>query len=75
MRTLRVGLAQINVTVGDITGNEKKIIAAIAQGREWGVDVLAVPELAMSGYPPEDLLLKPHLSRRTCEALRAGAPR
>ena len=56
---VRIALAQINTTVGDLPGNEAKIVSAIAHARELGVDVVAFPELAVSGYPPEDLLLKP----------------
>lgn len=56
--SLRVGLAQINMTVGDIAGNTAKIIDGIAEARERGTDVVVFPELAITGYPPEDLLLK-----------------
>ncbi len=56
--TLRVALAQINTKVGDLSGNADKIIANIAQAREQGADVAVFPELAVTGYPPEDLLLK-----------------
>jgi NAD+ synthase (glutamine-hydrolysing) len=59
MRRLRLGMAQINTTVGDFKGNTKKILKAIADGSALGVDLLTFPELAMCGYPPEDLLLKP----------------
>ena len=59
MRLLRIGLAQINSTVGDLDGNTAKIVAAIARARELGVDLLAFPEMCVPGYPPEDLLLKP----------------
>ncbi len=59
MRMLRLGLAQINVTVGDLDGNFARVVQAIAGARERGVDVLVFPELVMTGYPPEDLLLKP----------------
>lgn len=55
---LRVGMAQINMKVGDLTGNTDKIIANIAQARQSGADVVVFPELAVTGYPPEDLLLK-----------------
>jgi NAD+ synthase (glutamine-hydrolysing) len=55
---LRVALAQINMTVGDLDGNSAKIIANIASARESGADVVVFPELAVTGYPPEDLLLK-----------------
>ena len=56
--SLRVALAQINTTVGDLNGNAAKIIANIAAAREAGADVVVFPELAVTGYPPEDLLLK-----------------
>jgi len=56
--SLRVALGQINTTVGDLDGNARKIIANIAAARERGADVVVFPELAVTGYPPEDLLLK-----------------
>jgi NAD+ synthase (glutamine-hydrolysing) len=59
MRTLRIGLCQINTTVGDIEGNTKKILDRIAVGKKRGVDLLVFPEMAVTGYPPEDLLLMP----------------
>ncbi len=58
MRTLRVALAQIDTTVGDIAGNTAKIIAWIGRARDLGADVVAFPELAVTGYPPEDLVLR-----------------
>ena len=59
MRRLRIGLAQINTTVGDFAGNTQKITRAIADARSSGIDLLAFPELTICGYPPEDLLFKP----------------
>ena len=56
---LRVALAQINVTVGDLVGNTQKIWAAMQEAYELGAHVVCMPELALTGYPPEDLLLKP----------------
>jgi NAD+ synthase (glutamine-hydrolysing) len=58
-RRLRIGMAQINATVGDFTGNERKIIRAVDEAKSLGVDILTFPELAVCGYPPEDLLFKP----------------
>jgi NAD+ synthase (glutamine-hydrolysing) len=58
MKALRVGLAQINTTVGDLPGNTAKIIDWIGRARDLGVDVVAFPELAVTGYPPEDLVLR-----------------
>lgn len=58
MKRLRVGLSQINSSVGDIAGNAKKIIESMERARAMDVDILCFPELAVTGYPPEDLLLK-----------------
>src|SRR5215217_5304170 len=55
---LRVALAQINPTVGDIRGNARKIFEQIARARDEGAALVVFPELALTGYPPEDLLLK-----------------
>src|SRR3954453_4057482 len=62
MRTepLRVALAQINATVGDIQGNAAKIRDYIGRARDEGAQLVVFPELALTGYPPEDLLLKTH---------------
>jgi NAD+ synthase (glutamine-hydrolysing) len=59
MTRLRVALGQINPVVGDLGGNAERIIAALGQAEEAGADVAVFPELAITGYPPEDLLLKP----------------
>ena len=59
MHRLRIALAQINVTVGDLDGNKRKILHYLDRARELGVDLIAFPELVITGYPPEDLLLKP----------------
>jgi NAD+ synthase (glutamine-hydrolysing) len=59
MNRLRIALAQINPTVGDLAGNEQKILTHITRARDLGSDIVAFPELAIPGYPPEDLLLKP----------------
>ncbi|HUP90288.1 MAG TPA: NAD+ synthase [Longimicrobiales bacterium] len=56
---LRVALAQMNVTVGDLTGNAAGIARRIEEARDAGAHIVAFPELAITGYPPEDLLLKP----------------
>jgi len=56
---LRVALAQINVTVGDLEGNTQKILAYMRQAHAAGSHIVCTPELALTGYPPEDLLLKP----------------
>lgn len=56
---LRVALAQVNTTVGDLVGNTCKIIDSMQQAYASGAHMVCFPELALSGYPPEDLLLKP----------------
>jgi NAD+ synthase (glutamine-hydrolysing) len=70
MRTLRIALAQINPTVGDFEGNVSKIIDYIKKARKEGADVVAFPELAITGYPPEDLLLKPKFIEDNLEAMK-----
>ena len=60
---LRLALAQLDVTVGDLEGNEARIREAAARAREAGARLVLFPELALTGYPPEDLLLKEHLLR------------
>jgi len=59
VRTLRLGLAQINTTVGDLDGNAAKVLEYVGRARELGVDLLSFPEMTITGYPPEDLLLRP----------------
>jgi NAD+ synthase (glutamine-hydrolysing) len=69
METIRVGLAQINTTVGDLEGNTCLILDYLGRALEAGVDLVAFPELAVTGYPPEDLLLKPHFVRQNLKML------
>jgi NAD+ synthase (glutamine-hydrolysing) len=59
MRVLRIGLSQLNPTVGDLDGNFEKVVRAIEAARAQSVDLLALPEMVLPGYPPEDLLLRP----------------
>lgn len=66
---MRIGLAQINVTVGDFGGNTKKILQAVDDARSLGVDLLTFPELAICGYPPEDLLLKSQFIEKNLKCL------
>jgi NAD+ synthase (glutamine-hydrolysing) len=56
---MRIALGQYNFAVGDIDGNRDRIIDAIGRARSAGVSVIAFPEMALTGYPPEDLLFKP----------------
>jgi NAD+ synthase (glutamine-hydrolysing) len=58
MRCFRIALAQINPTVGDLEGNVARILAGLEQARTVGAQLVAFPELAITGYPPEDLLFK-----------------
>ena len=73
MRTFRIAMAQINPTVGDLDGNAGKIIEYIDEGRALGADVIAFPELAITGYPPEDLLFKQGFLRDADECLKQVA--
>ncbi len=69
MKTLRLALAQINATVGDLDGNTEKIVRNIQRAGEAGADIVAFPEMAVTGYPPEDLLLKPRFIDDNLSAL------
>jgi NAD+ synthase (glutamine-hydrolysing) len=60
---LRIALAQLNVVVGDLEGNRTKILTYLTEARETGADLVLFPELATTGYPPEDLLLRPGFVR------------
>ena len=68
MTILRAALAQINTTVGDLKGNTAKTLDYIDKARAQGAHLLAFPELTITGYPPEDLLYRPHLvsENRAC---------
>jgi NAD+ synthase (glutamine-hydrolysing) len=55
---MRIALCQLDFTVGDISGNVRKVLDALAKCRDYGAEIFIFPELALSGYPPEDLLLK-----------------
>ncbi len=75
-RPLRIALGQVNAVVGDIAGNEARIGELIDSARDEGAQVVAFPELAITGYPPEDLLLKEHFladARAAVERLAARA--
>ena len=75
MNTLKIAIAQINLIVGDLAGNAKRILVAAAEAKALGADLLLTPELALCGYPPEDLLLREDFLR-ACEdelALLAAA--
>jgi NAD+ synthase (glutamine-hydrolysing) len=67
--TLTIALAQVDLLVGAVDGNVARIEAACRQAREAGADAVVFPELALTGYPPEDLLLRPGFIQRCGEAL------
>ena len=58
MRPIRIALGQINSTVGDLQGNVDRMLALVREAEEQRADLVAFPELALTGYPPEDLLFK-----------------
>src|SRR5215217_3949269 len=66
---MKVALAQINTVVGDVWGNVEKTAGALERAVEGGADLVAFPELTMTGYPPEDLLLRPSFIRDNLDAL------
>ena len=70
---LRLALAQINPTVGDLKGNVERIVAALSQARRWGAHLVVFPEMAIPGYPPEDLLLMPSFLQANRAALEEVA--
>jgi len=72
---LRVAAAQLNLTVGDLEGNEARIAEAMDRAEESGAQVLLAPELAVSGYPPEDLVLRRDFVEANIAVLRRLARR
>ena len=70
---IRIAMAQFDFLVGDIAGNLEKALSLIAPAREAGADLLLFPELALTGYPPEDLLLRPGFMRSAHQALHSLA--
>jgi NAD+ synthase len=69
--SLKVALAQLNPTVGDVDGNLAKVRAARADAKKQGAELVLTSELVLSGYPPEDLVLKPAFQKRCHEAVEA----
>lgn len=66
---VRIRMAQLNLLVGDVAGNVRQVIATARQARADGVDLVLFPELTLTGYPPEDLLLRPECLRRVDDGL------
>jgi len=70
---MRIALAQVNPTVGDIQGNAAMVIRAVAAAQDQGAGFILLPELVLTGYPPEDLLAKPHFVEEQLDALELVA--
>jgi NAD+ synthase (glutamine-hydrolysing) len=69
MSGMRLALAQIDTVVGDLEGNRERILARLEEARGAGADLVLFPELAVTGYPPEDLLLRPGFLKATAKTL------
>lgn len=69
MRTLRIAMAQMNSTVGDLSGNVRRIKAWLQEAKKAKADLVVFPELALTGSPPEDLLLKSHFIAKNLQAM------
>jgi NAD+ synthase (glutamine-hydrolysing) len=74
MQTFRVSLAQVNPTVGDLNGNVRLVCEYLRKAKKAKADVVAFPELVITGYPPEDLLLKPSFIEANLKALKQAVP-
>jgi NAD+ synthase (glutamine-hydrolysing) len=70
---MRVALAQINTTVGDVWGNVEKAVDALTRATDAGAELVALPELTIPGYPPEDLLMRPTFIKENLRALEEFA--
>jgi len=71
--TVKVAIAQINSTVGDLAGNSAKIADFARRASAQGADIVLTPELSLVGYPPEDLLLRQSFYAKTADTLAALA--
>src|SRR5438046_4977481 len=67
---MRLALAQINTVVGDLAGNRALILSRLDEARQDGAELVLFPELAVTGYPPEDLLLRPGFIRAAQRSLQ-----
>src|SRR5574339_503688 len=69
IRPMKIAIAQMNATVGDMPGNVGRILEFAERARRAGADLMVTPELALCGYPPEDLLLRPDFMEACAGAL------
>jgi len=67
---LRIAMAQINPVVGDISGNAELIKSSVVQASDAGADVIVFPEMVLTGYPVEDLALRPAFRRASIDAIQ-----
>lgn len=74
MRIVRIAMAQMNPTVGDLSGNVRRVLGWIREAKKAKADLIAFPELVITGYPPEDLLLKPQFVDDNLRALQEIIP-
>jgi len=74
MQNFRVALAQLNPTVGDLEGNARRVCSYIQKAKRTKADLVAFPELVLTGYPPEDLLLKPSFADANLKVLKQIVP-
>ena len=72
---MRLALAQIDTVVGDLDGNRDRILGRLEEARAAGAELVLFPELAVTGYPPEDLLLRPGFLRAAARTLTRSPPR
>src|SRR4051812_50070522 len=73
MPRVRVALCQLDTVVGDLDGNVARVLTALDEAESAGADMAVFPELCLTGYPPEDLLLKPRFVADNLEALEKVA--
>ena len=69
IKNLRIAIAQINTVMGDLDGNSRKILSCIKEADSGDIDLIVFPELSITGYPPEDLLLKPYFVKENLRYL------
>src|SRR5438105_162567 len=69
-KTLTITIAQLNFTVGDLAGNYKKIVSAHKKAHNQKADLVVFSELAITGYPPEDLILRPDFQQKSIDMVR-----